>query len=81
MREDPCFFGHTMQNFPNQGSNLCPPQWKHGILTTGPPGKSKILSISHCSSTQNNTYITEHQCMFDEGTSALILESEQMNPL
>ena len=25
----------------NQGSNPCPPlQWKHGVLTTGLPGKS-----------------------------------------
>ena len=31
-----------MQNFPDQGSNLYPLQWKHGILTTGPPGKFKI---------------------------------------
>ena len=25
---------------PNQGSNPCPLQWKHGVLTTGWPGKS-----------------------------------------
>ena len=25
---------------PDQGSNLCPVQWKNGFLTTGPPGKS-----------------------------------------
>ena len=25
--------------FPDQGSNLCPLQWKHWILTTEPPGK------------------------------------------
>ena len=25
--------------FPNQGSNPCPLQWKHRVLTTGPPGK------------------------------------------
>ena len=29
-----------MWNFPDQGSNPCPLQWKHGVLTTGPPGKS-----------------------------------------
>ena len=37
------FFGHAMQHagssFPDQGSNLCPLQWKHGVLTTGLPGK------------------------------------------
>ena len=26
---------------PNQVLNLCPLQWKHGILTTGLPGKSQ----------------------------------------
>ena len=29
-----------IQNFPNQGSNLRPLQWNHGVLTTGPSGKS-----------------------------------------
>ena len=30
----------SMQDlFPNQGSNPCPLLWKHGVLTTGPPGK------------------------------------------
>ena len=31
---------HVGSQFPNQGSNLCPLQWKRGVLTTGPPGKS-----------------------------------------
>ena len=26
--------------FPNQESNPCPLHWEHGVLTTGPPGKS-----------------------------------------
>ena len=33
--------------FPNQGPNRCLLQWKHRVLTTGPPGnflKSKINS-------------------------------------
>ena len=30
---------HVGSSFPNQGSNPCPLQWKHGILTTGPSGK------------------------------------------
>ena len=37
-----------MQNFPDQRSNLPHPlQWKAGILTTGPPGKSsnKLLIL------------------------------------
>ena len=30
----------SMHNFPNQRSNLCHLQWKHGILTIGSTGKS-----------------------------------------
>ena len=29
--------------FPNQGLNLHPLHWQHGVLTTGPPGKSLPL--------------------------------------
>ena len=28
--------------FPDQVSNPCLLQWKHGVLTTGPPGKSLV---------------------------------------
>ena len=36
---------HEESQFPDQGLNLCPLQWKHGVLTTGPPGKSgKVIS-------------------------------------
>ena len=43
-----CFvFGHAAQQmrswFPDQGSNPHPLHWKHGVLTTGPPGKSPIF--------------------------------------
>ena len=42
-------FGLTVQyavsQFPNQGLNLCPPQQKGRVLTTGPPGKSPSASI------------------------------------
>ena len=38
-------FLHMGSWFPDQGSNLCPPYWKHGVLTTGPPGKSQIHII------------------------------------
>ena len=31
---------HVGSQFPSQGSNLCPLQWKRGVLTTGPPRKS-----------------------------------------
>ena len=32
---------HVGPQFPNQGSNPCPLQWKCGVLTTGRPGKSR----------------------------------------
>ena len=31
---------HVGSQFPNQGSNLHPLRWKHGVLAPGPPGKS-----------------------------------------
>ena len=31
--------------FPDQGSNLSPLHWEHGVLTTGLPGKSLKLSF------------------------------------
>ena len=30
-----------MWHFPDQRLNLCPLKWKHGVLTSGPPVKSK----------------------------------------
>ena len=33
--------------FPTQGSNPGPLHWEHGVLTTGPPGKSQT-SLSFC---------------------------------
>ena len=35
--------------FPDQGSNPCSLQWTHGILTTGPPGKSLQFFITSIS--------------------------------
>ena len=37
----------SMWNFPNQGSNLCPLKWKHGVSSTGPPGKSVLYFLIH----------------------------------
>ena len=34
---------HVGSEFPDQESNLCPLHWKHGVLTTGPSGKSQPL--------------------------------------
>ena len=43
-----CFFvffcytaWHAESKFSDQGSNPCPLQWKHNVLTTGPQGKSQ----------------------------------------
>ena len=33
---------HVGSYFPDQGSNLCPLQWKHRVSTTGRPGKALI---------------------------------------
>ena len=41
-------FLHMGSWFPDQGSNLCPPYWKHGVLTIGPPGKSLwVFLVEH----------------------------------
>ena len=31
---------------PTKGSNPCPVQWKHRVLTVGQPGKSQEFSVS-----------------------------------
>ena len=38
-----CTVRHLGSHFPDQGLNPCPVQWKHGVLTTGPPGKSSTI--------------------------------------
>ena len=38
---------HAGSLLPNQGSNLCPLQWKCRLLTTGLPGKSRHLILSY----------------------------------
>ena len=42
-------FGCTVQHvgIPDQGLNPRPLQWKHGVLTTGPPGRSPEFSFEH----------------------------------
>ena len=34
---------HGRHNFPDQGWNLCPLQWKHRVLTSGLLVKSKVV--------------------------------------
>ena len=31
--------------FPDQGSNLAPLHWEHGVLASGPPGKSPNIDV------------------------------------
>ena len=34
---------HARSEFPDQGSNPCLLHWEHGVLITGPPGKSLFI--------------------------------------
>ena len=38
----PCLVAGRIYYFPDQGLNLCPVQWKHGVLTAGLPGNSRL---------------------------------------
>ena len=37
---------HAELSTPDQGSNPGPPPWEHGVLPTGPPGKSLLMLFS-----------------------------------
>lgn len=43
-----CISWQAGSYFPKQGLNLCPLQCKHGVLTTGPSGKSLRLTFWFC---------------------------------
>ena len=43
-----CTAQHVGSYFPNQGLNLQPLCWKHGVLTTGLPGKSPLCDTLEC---------------------------------
>ena len=43
-----CMAWHVGPSFPNQGLNPRPLQWKFGLLTTGPPGKSLSTIFTIC---------------------------------
>ena len=46
---------HVGSEFPNQGSNPRPLRWKHGVLTTGSPGKPPVfLFYDFCSLAPRN---------------------------
>ena len=62
-----------MWNFPDQGPNPCPLQWKCGVLTTGPPGKSytsvfynKVLNIS-CNLLTTVLKVKDNGCVATKG--------------
>ena len=42
-----CTAQHAGSQFPDQELNLCPLQWKRGVLTTEPPGKSILWTLFH----------------------------------
>ena len=58
--------GHTAQHvgsqFPNQGSNPCSLQWKRGVLTTGPPGKSLKATLEHLECADKKATTATHGC-------------------
>lgn len=43
---------HTGSQFPEQGSNQCPMQWKCEVLTTGPLGKFSFPLLSNSPNTR-----------------------------
>ena len=66
------FFGHTTwhkgSQFPNQGSNPWPLQWKLGILTTEPSAKSMrfFFFINHSEYLVDPSYMKIHAFYFAE---------------
>ena len=50
--------------FPSQGSNPWPLQWKHRVLTTGPPGRAHILLIKSLKMSLNTIlYMAFFRCI------------------
>lgn len=39
-------YSHTEWNFPDQGANPCPLNWKHGVLATAPPSLTLIFQFN-----------------------------------
>ena len=58
-----CAIQHVRSQFPDQGLNLCPLHWKHGVLITGPPGKSWphgfLIEITHLVSGLNEFQVLQ----------------------
>ena len=59
-----CHARHAGSKFPDQGSNLCPLQWKRGAIITGLPGNfleicyKELFFPLRYSDGQNISYIT-----------------------
>ena len=60
--------GHAASQLPDQGSNPCPLQGKHGFLITRPPGKSLVLLILYCH-TNHTIYIICSFCLASQCNS------------
>ena len=41
------YLWHAGSEFLDQGLNSCTLKWKHGVLTTGPPGKAQLGTFSN----------------------------------
>ena len=55
---------HSTGNFPNQESNPHPLHWKHGVLTTGSPGKSSPGFIKEEMSSQGLKWLPLLEILF-----------------
>ena len=53
---------YSTQNFSNQGLNPCPLQWKPGVLTSGPRGKSEGHVSLFFNLLQLSTGLTQALC-------------------
>ena len=55
---------HVGSQFPHQGSNLCPLQWKRGVLTIEPPGKSLTVLIMRQAHPIQDTKVIQRWCWY-----------------
>ena len=77
---------HGMWNFPNQRANPRPLHWKHGVLTSGPPGMSspmfynykQSITIKNCESLHCTpiTYNSAQQLYFNKMKEIWVLQSD-----
>ena len=63
-------------SFPNRGSNLCPLQWRLGVLTTGPSGKFLKLLFKYyffkCKFIYLQNFVIEKHVIFSYFSARII---------